>query len=162
MRYRVWLDRKDAHGSTKKFMTEAVQKSKVIVALVSSNYAASENCRFELDVAVKLKKKIVFVNAGDADFRPADTETYTGAGAKHATWLRSIIKDELWSSLNVASKAIAKAGTIGQTGAIGRTFVTIAKAKAQVEASAADIDYAAAKRDAISGPKRRLDGEFAK
>ena len=137
----VWLDRKDAHGSTEKFMTEAVTKSKVIVALVSSNYAASASCRFELDMANKRRKKIVFVNAGDAKFVPTKAETYSAEAKAHAVWLQSIIKDELWHNLNVGSKGEAKV-------AIGNFFKALTKAKAEV------VDEAEAER---GSSKRRLD-----
>jgi len=118
-----------------------VTKSNVVVALVSSNYAASTNCRFELDLAVKLKKKIFFVNAGDAKFVPTKAETYSAEAKAHAAWLQSIIKDELWHNLNVGSKGEAKV-------AIGNFFKALTKAKAQV------VDEAEAERESS---KRRLD-----
>jgi hypothetical protein len=58
---KVWIDINDMKGDIQEAMAKAVEKSDVILVLVSSGYKESANCRLECQYAFKNKKPILFL-----------------------------------------------------------------------------------------------------
>lgn len=80
---------------------------------VSRSYAASRNCRLELELAKQLGKPIVIVNAGDGSFDPAKKETYAALKPKDAAaepehpseWLGKAVGKKLWHDFRTPAAA---------------------------------------------------------
>ena len=81
---------------------------------VSRSYAASRNCRLELELAKKLSKPIVIVNAGDGSFDPSKKETYAAFEPRDAAaepeqhpseWLSKAVGKKLWHDFRTPAAA---------------------------------------------------------
>jgi hypothetical protein len=61
MGYRVWFDQNQMGNKLKESMKEGIQNSTVVIACINSSYEKSVNCKYELEVAVQLKKPIITI-----------------------------------------------------------------------------------------------------
>jgi serine/threonine protein kinase len=65
MGYRVWFDQNQMGNNLRDSMKEGIENSTVVIACVNSMYEKSGNCKYELEIAVQLKKPIITIMLED-------------------------------------------------------------------------------------------------
>eukprot|EP00051_Salpingoeca_urceolata_P005274 m.71690 g.71690 ORF g.71690 m.71690 type:complete len:803 (-) comp14202_c0_seq1:188-2596(-) len=89
--FKVWIDVADLAGSTLEAMADAVERSNVVVTILSEHYKDSSACRTEAEYAYQLHKPIVPIKREE-----------TGVPLYEPTgWLGALMGSKLWFKFNM-------------------------------------------------------------